>query len=121
MGHSLILTSVIPYVAKEVGCILSKSSVFLQMPRHGLEGLEYYNPHILRIEGHPEAVYSETVPFEQPHMYTGLPCEVSGRGKEGETQYNDTAMVDSILDSLSHHTVLREINIVPEIRSALLP
>ncbi|KAJ3579073.1 hypothetical protein NPX13_g1492 [Xylaria arbuscula] len=107
--------------AKEVGAIMSKSGVFLQMPHYGLEGLEYYNPHILRMEGHSEAMYSEIVPFEQPDIYTKRPRETLGEGERAGAECNDTDIVDSILDSLSHHNVLREINIVSDIRSALLP
>ncbi|KAI0805705.1 SNF2 family N-terminal domain-containing protein [Xylaria sp. FL0064] len=88
--------------AKEVGDILSKFRVFLQMPQHGLGGFDYYNPHLLRLEG-----YSELVPPE--------------RSGEDEECSNDTVVVDSILDSLSHHNDLREIAIVPDIRSTLLP
>ncbi|KAI8630497.1 SNF2 family N-terminal domain-containing protein [Xylariaceae sp. FL1651] len=102
--------------AMEVGSVLSKSRIFLQMPQHGLNDTEYYNPHILRIEGH-----SELVSLEQPEISTQYRSETPERSRERETRANDTAVVDSILDSLSHHDVLREIAIVPDIRSTLLP
>ncbi|KAI0098178.1 SNF2 family N-terminal domain-containing protein [Nemania sp. FL0031] len=91
------------------------------MPRHELEGVKYYNPHLLRIEGYPESVYSEVVPFEQHDISTDGPFDTPEGSGKGAAQPNDTTMVDKILDSLSHHTVLREINIVPDIRTELLP
>ncbi|KAI0192373.1 putative helicase, partial [Xylaria flabelliformis] len=41
--------------AREVGSILSRSRIFLQKPQHGLDIMEYYNPHILRVEGYSES------------------------------------------------------------------
>ncbi|KAI6090313.1 SNF2 family N-terminal domain-containing protein [Hypoxylon rubiginosum] len=102
--------------AKEIGSILSRLGVFLQMPRHGEDNVEYYNPHILRIEG-----FSELASFEQPRVYTRDASKARGESEERESQSNDTAVVDSILDSLSHHNILQEIAIVPDIRSTLLP
>ncbi|KAI3335700.1 SNF2 family N-terminal domain-containing protein [Ustulina deusta] len=102
--------------AEEVGSILSKYRLFLQMPQHGLDNVEYYNPHILRIEG-----YSQLASFEQPREFTKDASETSGSSEEREARSNDTTVVDSILDSLSHHNVLQEISIVPDIRSTLLP
>ncbi|KAI1273043.1 SNF2 family N-terminal domain-containing protein [Xylaria sp. FL0933] len=86
------------------------------MPQHGLGGFDYYNPHLLRLEG-----YSELVPPEQPQLSTEHVSETPERSGEDEERSNDTAVVDSILDSLSHHNDLREIAIVPDIRSTLLP
>ncbi|KAJ2989303.1 hypothetical protein NUW58_g3536 [Xylaria curta] len=103
--------------AKEVGGILSKSRIFLQMPRHGLDGIEYYNPHILKIEGYPELVTFEQ---SQSQAFTEHASETPEASDEAEARSNDTAVVDSILDSLSHHNELREIAIVPDIRSTLL-
>ncbi|KAI0531666.1 SNF2 family N-terminal domain-containing protein [Xylaria digitata] len=103
--------------AKEVGNVLSRSRLFLQMPQYGSDGVEYHNPHILRIEG-----YSELASLEQPPGHTKAVSETpTERNEEGQAQSNDTAVVDSILDSLSHHSVLKEIVIVPDIRSTLLP
>ncbi|KAI1121432.1 SNF2 family N-terminal domain-containing protein [Nemania abortiva] len=102
--------------AKEVGAVLSKSRLFLQKPRHGLDSAEYYNPHILRIDGY----HLEVDSFEQPQISTTGTSETPERSEEGEARSSDTAVVDSILDSLSHHNVLREITIVPDIRSTLL-
>ncbi|KAI1113984.1 SNF2 family N-terminal domain-containing protein [Nemania sp. NC0429] len=103
--------------AIEIGGILSKSKIFLQMPRGGLNGAKYYNPHILRIEGYPELATS----LEQPQVSRQSVPKTPERREDREAQSNDTAVVDSILDSLSHHNVLREIAIVPDIRTSLLP
>ncbi|KAI1451391.1 SNF2 family N-terminal domain-containing protein [Annulohypoxylon moriforme] len=104
--------------AREVGSILSISGIFLQMPRYGLGSTKYYNPHLLRIEGYPEL--SSVKPPQAPTK-VGFETPNSPDRSDGETRTNDTAVVDSILDSLSHHNILREIAIVPGIRSTLLP
>ena len=102
--------------AEEVGSIMSKCGIFLQLPRYGLDGADYYNPHFLRIEG-----YSE-----QNSLKTLLPpvvdeVETPNRVVEEEPQVNDAVIVDSILDSLSHHVLLREIPADYRIKSVLLP
>ncbi|KAI0550333.1 SNF2 family N-terminal domain-containing protein [Xylaria curta] len=107
--------------AREIGSILSRSRIFLQKPQHGLHNVEYYNPHILRIEGYSESDSLEPTQVPKNHL-SGLPDSSEEEGGEEEVvRSNDTAVVDSILDSLSHHAVLREIAIVPDIRSTLLP
>jgi SWI/SNF-related matrix-associated actin-dependent regulator of chromatin subfamily A3 len=102
--------------AEEVGRTLSKSGTFLQFPRYGLDGVEYYNPHLFRIEGYPEQVPIETVPWPAEGV-----IEIPDRSVEEETQLNDSLVVDSILDSLSHHVPLREIPVDSRIKSTLLP
>ncbi|KAK8851008.1 SNF2 family N-terminal domain-containing protein [Apiospora arundinis] len=105
-------------IAREIGATLSKFSIFLQMPRHGLETAEYYNPHILRMDGYPELV-----PYEKPQELANdthkTPDRSTGEPRES-TRRNDTAVVESILNSLSHHPILREIAVVPGIRTCLL-
>ncbi|KAI1205005.1 SNF2 family N-terminal domain-containing protein [Annulohypoxylon truncatum] len=104
--------------AKDIGDLLSKSNIFLQMPRHRLEGVEYYNPHILRIEGYLAPASIEPLPSSSKVGF-GSP---ESPNRTEETRTNDTAGVDSILDwSLSHHNILQEITIVPGIKSTLLP
>lgn len=101
--------------AEEVGNILSKSGTFLQLPRYGLDDAVYYNPHFLRIEG-----YSEQVPLE---THPSAIVDVVGtpdRTVEEEPQVNDSVVVDSILDSLSHHVFLRQITVDRRIKSELL-
>lgn len=100
--------------AEEVGRTLSKSGTFLQFPRYGLDGAKYYNPHLFRIEGYPEQVPIETVHWPAEGV-------IPDRSVEEETQLNDSLVVDSILDSLSHHVPLREIPVDSRIKSTLLP
>ncbi|TPX09018.1 uncharacterized protein E0L32_001721 [Thyridium curvatum] len=45
--------------AQEIGSALSKSGIFLQMPKHGLEDDDYYNPQLLRVEGFPDMLSPE--------------------------------------------------------------
>lgn len=101
--------------ARWIGDILSKSGIFLQSPQYGSEDAEYYNPHILRMEGYPD------LPSFEPSQEPGNDAhETIDGGIEGPARRNDTAMVDSILDSLSHHHVLQEMAYVPNIKSTLL-
>lgn len=102
--------------AEEVGSILSKSGTFLQLPRYGLDGAEYYNPHLLRIEG-----YSEQVPIEALLSPMADVVETQDRRVEENPQANDSVVVDSILDSLSHHVFLQDIPVDRRIKSTLLP
>lgn len=104
--------------AREIGAALSKAGIFLQKPQHGLEIAEYYNPHILRMDGYPDLL-----PYEEPQEFTNEAQETSERttgAPRESTRRSDTAEVDLILDSLAHHPILREIAIVPEIRTSLL-
>jgi SWI/SNF-related matrix-associated actin-dependent regulator of chromatin subfamily A3 len=102
--------------AEKVGSILSNTGTFLQFPQYGRENVEYYNPHFFRVEG-----FSDQVPAESL-----LPCkqeqvETPNQGGEGEVQGDASAVVDSILDSLSHHTILRDNPIDGQIKTVLKP
>ncbi|KAK6829653.1 P-loop containing nucleoside triphosphate hydrolase [Apiospora arundinis] len=104
--------------AREIGAALSTAGIFLQKPHHGLETAEYYNPHILRMDGYPDLL-----PYEEPQESTNEAPETPERttgAPRDPTRRSDTAEVDLILDSLTHHPILREIAIVPEIRTSLL-
>ncbi|KAI0157993.1 SNF2 family N-terminal domain-containing protein [Hypoxylon sp. FL1284] len=101
--------------AREIGDILSKSGVFLQMPQYGRNIAEYYNPHILRIEG-----YSDLLSLEESREITNDAHGAPDIRIEESTRGNDTAVVESLLDSLSHHANLQELAIVPGIKSTLL-
>lgn len=98
--------------ADEVGRSLSKSGLFLQWPRYGLDGFEYHNPHILRIEGFPEQNPTEI----SVDYISKLPDQDSDDGHP----VTDSGMVESILDSLSHHVLLQEISVDRRIKSMLL-
>lgn len=89
--------------AKEIGKVLSKSSIFLQRPEHGLDGVEYYNPHFLRIEGYPEFLSME------PHT-----------PMTNDRHKRPAKDIDSILNSLEHHTVGPGITKIRGIKSTLL-
>ncbi|RSL58821.1 hypothetical protein CEP54_007586 [Fusarium duplospermum] len=102
--------------AKEIGTILSKSGIFLQRPDYVLENTEYYNPHLFRLDG-----FAEQVPIETPLSSTEDEVETQGHAWSGEVQADDTAVVNSILDSLSHHACLRDIPVDRRIKSTLLP
>ncbi|KAI1091078.1 SNF2 family N-terminal domain-containing protein [Rostrohypoxylon terebratum] len=106
--------------AKFVGRLLSNSGIFLQMPRHKLDNAEYYNPHVIRIQGYAEPSSTEPPP-PSFRVESGTPDILDRAGDEEEARNNDTAVVDSILDSCSHHNVPREIITVQGIRSDLLP
>lgn len=100
--------------AEEVGSILSKSGIFLQLPRYGPYIAQYYNPQLLRIEGYSEQISAATL-FSVAEDVGDTP----DRRVEEEPQANDS--VDFILDSLSHHVNLREIPVDHRIKSTLLP
>lgn len=103
--------------AEWIGRILSKSGIFLQWPRYGLDGSEYYNPHIFRIEGYPDQIPIEALSSQPATDSTEAP----DRGVDEETRPDDSSMVDSILDSLSHRSLLHEIPVDRRIKSGLLP
>ncbi|KAK8133073.1 P-loop containing nucleoside triphosphate hydrolase [Apiospora kogelbergensis] len=106
--------------AREIGGILSKSGIFLQMPQYGLETAEYYNPQILRMEGYPDILQLDESQESTNGAHETDTHEAPGRSQRDPTRRNDTEMVESILDSLSHHPMLQEIATVPDIRTPLL-
>lgn len=107
--------------AQEIGAALSKSGIFLQRPQYGLEIAEYYNPHILRMDGFPDPLPCEEPEESQDSTNDTQEIIETSTGESREpARRNDTAVVDSILDSLSHHPMLQEIAAVPEIRTSLL-
>ncbi|KAF7532372.1 hypothetical protein G7054_g8020 [Neopestalotiopsis clavispora] len=99
--------------ATEIGSIMSRSGIFLQLPLHGIGAIEYFNPQMIRIEGYPDRLPPEV------HSSTDDTDEVPDRYMEASMRGNDTAVVDSILDSLSHHRNIQEIATVPDIKSRL--
>jgi hypothetical protein len=103
--------------AKEIGSISSRLGLFLQYPRFGMDTRSYWNPHILHIEGYVERPLrgspADTLVDTPPQHRSG--AEVSAVPQE-----SDTEVVESILDSLSHHSLLREITSILGIKSRLL-
>ncbi|KAI9150829.1 matrix-associated actin-dependent regulator [Paramyrothecium foliicola] len=100
--------------AKEVGTILAHMGIFLQWPRYGREGFEYYNPHFLRIDGFSDCVPTETLAMTKQKTVE-IPDNV-----ERVSQGNDSEIVHSILDSLSHHVQLKDVSAIPDVKSTLL-
>ncbi|KAF9785606.1 hypothetical protein IL306_005429 [Fusarium sp. DS 682] len=102
--------------AEKVGAILSETGTFLQFPQYGRENVEYHNPHFFRVEGYSEQIPMETLlPSRQDQV------ETSDQGGDEEVQGDASAVVDSILDSLSHHTILRDSPVDGRIRTVLKP
>ncbi|EFY98115.2 DNA repair and recombination protein RAD5C [Metarhizium robertsii ARSEF 23] len=103
--------------SEDIGRVLSKSGVFLQLPRYLLNSVEYHNPHILQIEGYVEQDRVEAVlPSATPA------ADLANLRTESESVVNDsTTMINHILDSLSHHVLLRQLPADCRIRSTLLP
>jgi SWI/SNF-related matrix-associated actin-dependent regulator of chromatin subfamily A3 len=102
--------------AEEVGRILTQSGVFLQAPRHGRNGSDYRNPQFLRLNG-----YSEESTLDSTPPPTADAVEKPEATADKETPENDSVAIDSILDSLSHRDVLREMSVDRRIKSVLLP
>ena len=100
--------------AKEIGRILSKSNIFLQRPQYDLSGAEYYNPHLLRIEG-----YSEKAPAERSCWTRGSSVDTPNDNAEDTMRGSDSHVVGSILDSLSHHIYLQDFSVDPSVNSTL--
>lgn len=102
--------------AQLIGQITSKVGIFLQFPRHGPEGVEYYNPHFLRMEG-----YSEQEPIETLRLSSSRAKEPTYGTSDEISQANNTDAVDEILDSLSHQNLLDNIHVDARIKSNLFP
>ncbi|EXK49760.1 hypothetical protein FOMG_02243 [Fusarium oxysporum f. sp. melonis 26406] len=102
--------------AESVGRTLSKAGTYLQFPRCGLEGVEYYNPHFFRMEGYPEQASIETLVLCPPDT-----AEDRDRASDQEPQVNNTDAVDEILGSLSYHNLRDGIQVDSRIKSALFP
>ncbi|KAF2178005.1 hypothetical protein K469DRAFT_676470 [Zopfia rhizophila CBS 207.26] len=85
----------------------------LAIPRFGLGDVKYYNPHFFRINGYSDQVPRETLKTDETarHDLTA----------EENPHVSDSAVVDSILDSLAHHVDIGQISVDHRIKSALLP
>lgn len=89
--------------AVEVGRILSSAQIYLQRPLFGLDGCIYYNPHYLHAEEILGGHASETPISILNAAPVGNPQQVV---LNQEQQRNESAEIDSILNSLSHHHFL---------------
>jgi hypothetical protein len=104
--------------AEFVGKGLSNNELWLQCPHHGIAGVKYHNPHLYSVEG-----FSEDIPVEISDKADNPKIAQSNhRAPEAQAvQSDDSEVVDSILDSLSHHVSLREISVDHRIKRELLP
>jgi hypothetical protein len=110
--------------ADRIGDIFSEAGFFLQRPTNDSADVLYYNPQILDLKGFEReketsskvSTQSSLVLMTQATALTPL------ERVEPEHEKNPTDLVESILDSLSHSTILHEIR--PDknrIRTELLP
>jgi hypothetical protein len=110
--------------AAEVGRILSSTKLFLQRPIHGTSGLLYYNPHYLHIDEVLGNEVLETPLYfaqDRSHKARVDVFEQAEKSPDEEThQLNDTTEIDTILNSLSHHSILAKSVADRRIRSNLL-
>ncbi|RBA12654.1 hypothetical protein FPRO05_04104 [Fusarium proliferatum] len=102
--------------AESIGRTLSRAGNYLQFPRYGLEGVEYYNPHFFRIEG-----YSEQAPIETLLLCPPKASEARDRSSDQEPRVDNTDAVDEILGSLSYHNLHDGIQVDGRIKRALFP
>ncbi|KAG4264839.1 hypothetical protein FPRO03_00123 [Fusarium proliferatum] len=102
--------------AESIGRTLSRAGTYLQFPRYGLEGVEYYNPHFFRIEG-----YSEQAPIETLLLCPPKASEPRDRSSDQEPRVDNTDAVDEILGSLSYHNLHDGIQVDGRIKRALFP
>jgi len=103
--------------ADTVGSMLSKRGIFLQNPISGIGDYHYHNPQDLCIEGFHERIHPNPTQSSQGRAVNCL----SNDRREGHTQSTDAEIVETILGSLSHNSVLHEIHADNRIKSTLLP
>lgn len=102
--------------AESIGRTLSRAGTYLQFPRYGLDGVEYYNPHFFRIEG-----FSEQAPIEKLLLCPPKVSEARDRSSDQEPRVDNTDAVDEILGSLSYHNLRDAIQVDGRIKRALFP
>jgi SWI/SNF-related matrix-associated actin-dependent regulator of chromatin subfamily A3 len=107
--------------ANRIGELLSSSGTFLQPPQFETEDFEYHNPHFFRFDGYIEKTALHPLLSEEPGFSSGHSKRIDASEAEIlETQTSNAVQVDSILDSLSHHSDLRQISIDRRIKTELL-
>ncbi|KAF5254485.1 hypothetical protein FANTH_743 [Fusarium anthophilum] len=102
--------------AEAIGQTLSKAGTYLQFPRYGLAGVEYYNPHFFRMEGYPDQASIETLVLLPPKV-----VETRDWASGQEPQVDNADAVDEILGSLSYHNLRDGIHVDSRIKSVLFP
>jgi len=110
--------------ASSIGKILSSRQTFLQQPLCGVDGIRYYNPQFLHVGDLLGDIASETpsIRLDVPGTHTSAPIQIIGLEAQKEQQeHDDTREIDSILNSLSHGTILQRHTADRRIKSTLLP
>lgn len=102
--------------AGSIGRTLSKAGTYLQFPRCGIEGVEYYNPHFFRMEGYPDQASIETLILSPPEV-----VEARDWTYDQGHQPDDAEAINEILDSLSYHNLRDDIRVDSRIKTALFP
>jgi hypothetical protein len=109
--------------ADRIGDIFSPAGFFLQHPTHDFVDALYYNPQLLEFEGFEEKRETSASLASESTLELAEPgISMSSDRADLEHQRNGSDLVDSILNSLSHHEILREIHTDQNrIRTELLP
>lgn len=94
--------------ADEIGRLLSNEGISLQRPLEGADGAKYYNPHYFHLRHSAEA----------DAAMAGANLDAVSTEEANEA---DRERITSIMDSLSHGSLLREHQVDSRIRSPLLP
>ncbi|KAK0701293.1 SNF2 family N-terminal domain-containing protein [Lasiosphaeris hirsuta] len=102
-------------LAQRAGKILSGVDLHLQWPQYGLDGFVYYNPHYLHLE---EVLGRQVLETPLATSQHGLPAKGGKPWDDAEQQnVSETAEIDRILNSLSHHNILKRPSIDQRIRT----
>jgi SWI/SNF-related matrix-associated actin-dependent regulator of chromatin subfamily A3 len=111
------------YHANQVGEILSQAGFFLQNPAYDSGEVPYCNPQKLEFEGfeeRQEAIATSADDSTAEPIYFGTPIDTEHAKQD--RQLHTTNFVDSILNSLSHNSILHEISTDHNrIKTVLLP
>ncbi|KAI9167943.1 matrix-associated actin-dependent regulator [Paramyrothecium foliicola] len=101
---------------QDIGDILGGSGIALQKPSFDLHGTAYDNPHYLELShtAQDDLLGLSALEIQSTRQYIGA-TELNN------TTTNASEEVDSILNSLSHRTLLHETSVDTRIKSSLLP
>jgi hypothetical protein len=101
-------------MADNVGRLLSKSRIFLQPPRYGLEERRYMNPHILQIDGQMNDQVFESTTLSDAEESTG------SHSPSDTNLPEDGINVDKIFDMQLQHAFEINVPVDRRIKSSLL-
>ncbi|KAI2626751.1 SNF2 family N-terminal domain-containing protein [Hypoxylon sp. NC1633] len=94
--------------AQQVGKKLSSLGLTLQQPLYGLDDVTYYNPHFLHVQELFGHYVAETPRLDLRAVIPLSSSKQDAIPEEPKAQVDADTEVDSILNSLSHHTVLHK-------------